>query len=82
MLVLHEVDVEKSRKQLEGVFNPICHLAGKVFSKHAGEGGMEFVCVWTASVEFHDPATKIVAEGEVNEGDLVVKLHDHCAVVF
>ena len=77
MLVLHEVDIEKSRKYLEGVFNPVCHEVRKVLGKDAGEGGLEFVRIWPASIKFHDSATKIVAEGEVDECDLVVKLHDH-----
>ena len=53
----------------------------KVFGKDTREGGLEFSCIWPASVQFHNPATKIAAEGEVNESNLVVELHDHCGLV-
>jgi hypothetical protein len=75
MFVLRKIDIDESRKHLEGLFDPIGHTTVEVFGEDAGEGGIEFRLFGPGAIEFKDTAAEIGGEGEINEGDLVFEIH-------
>lgn len=84
MFILHKIENDPVCEHLERIFNPIGHAAVKVLGEDSGERGVDFGGLWAHSVEFKDTTAEIGREGEINEGNLVVKVHDddECVMVF